>query len=301
MKFLAGCPVCCAGAVKLVYAATTTRGHDQRVWQVFQCNSCSHQFMNPQPSWDDLQCYYSSDYDAYDPSHGSRADDKWEIEQAKTTGELRHIPLPIGKKVLDVGCGGGFFLRIAKSLGAVVQGIEPSEFAVHAAQSRGLEVFHGTIEKYASQASERELFDVITANHVLEHVPEPVETLSTMKKFLAPGGHIWIAVPNAAYPIGRAIKGKWHSTDLPYHLMQFTPTSMVEAGRRAGLIVWSQQTESVPAFVMESITQYLRFRWKLPRRLTKKISLLNVAAGWYAKRADARLAGEAILTEFIAA
>jgi SAM-dependent methyltransferase len=255
--------------------------------------------MNPQPSWDDLQPYYSSAYDPYDPSHGSQGDDDREIEQAKRTGGFRHIPLPTGKRLLDVGCGAGFFLRIAKKLGAIEQGVEPSEYAARVAQSQGLNVFHGTIESYAAQAPHQTSYDIITANHVVEHVPEPVEALRAMKRLLAPGGFIWIAVPNAAYPICRALKGKWHSSDLPYHLMQFTPESMTEAGRRAGLKVRIQRTESIPAIVSASIGQYLRYRWMLPRRLTSRLGILNAVADWHAKRADARSTGEAIMTEFV--
>jgi predicted SAM-dependent methyltransferase len=181
-----------------------------------------------------------------------------------------------------------------------VQGIEPSEYPTGIAQSQGLDVFCGTIEAYAAQASQRTRFDIITANHVVEHVPYPVETLRAMKRLLAPRGFIWIAVPNAAYPICRALKGRWHSCDLPYHLMQFTPASVAKAGRRVGLNVRIQRTESIPAIVRGSLGQYLRYRWKLPRRLTNKLGILDAAAHWYAKRVDSSLNGEAILTEFVA-
>lgn len=43
-----------------------------------------------------------------------------------------------------------------------------------------------------------------------------------MKALLAPGGFIWIAVPNASYPPSKSLKGRWHSADPPYHLMQFS-------------------------------------------------------------------------------
>jgi 2-polyprenyl-3-methyl-5-hydroxy-6-metoxy-1,4-benzoquinol methylase len=216
MKDLTGCPICASSNFSVAFSAPTTRGLDQRLWSVAECKTCGHQFMNPQAEWADLKPYYNSAYDAYNPMHGSQASDDREIERAKRTGVFRHIPLPNGKRLLDVGCGAGRFLRISQSLGAIVQGVEPSEYAATLAQKHGLRVFHGTLESYAAQASAGTQFDVITANQVLEHVPEPVETLRVMKRLLARGGFVWIAVPNASYPICRALKGLWHSTDLPY-------------------------------------------------------------------------------------
>jgi hypothetical protein len=118
-----------------------------------------------------------------------------------------------------------------------------------------------------------------------------------MKQLLAPGGYAWIAVPNASYPIAKALKGWWHSSDLPYHLMHFTPESMALAGSRAGLRVRCQRTASMPEAVASSLRQYLRYTWMIPRRLTEKIGIIDVAANWYAQRVDAKAAGEAILTE----
>jgi 2-polyprenyl-3-methyl-5-hydroxy-6-metoxy-1,4-benzoquinol methylase len=300
MRNLANCPVCGSQQFRWAYSAPTTRGQDQRLWSVCECKGCGHKFMNPQPSWGDLEFYYNHAYEAYDPMHGSQAEDDREIEQAKRTGIFRHIPVPTDKRLLDVGCGAGWFLRISKKLGAIEQGVEPSEYAAKLAQKQDLRVFHGTLESYVKQAPAGALFDIITANHVMEHVPEPVETLRTMRRLLAPGGVAWIAVPNADYPICRALKGLWHSSDLPYHLMHFTPGSMAEAGHRAGLKVRRQTTESIPRNVAASLGQYLRYKWKLPRQLTQSLGLLEAASNWYAQRVDAEVSGEAILTEFVA-
>jgi 2-polyprenyl-3-methyl-5-hydroxy-6-metoxy-1,4-benzoquinol methylase len=256
--------------------------------------------MNPQPSWEELESYYGSTYEPYDLMHGSQLDDDEEIAWAKQSGAFRHIPIPLGKRLLDVGCGGGRFLRIAKKLGAIEQGIEPSRLAAEIARKQGLSVFQGTLESYVAQIASERQFDVITASHVVEHLPEPVETLRAMKLVLATGGFIWVAVPNAAYPISRSLKGNYFSTDLPRHLMQFTPLSMCEAGRRAGLNVRRQTTESLPRVVLASLTQYLRCKFKLPRRLTQKLTILETMSNRYARQLDAKCQGETILTEFVA-
>jgi SAM-dependent methyltransferase len=180
-----------------------------------------------------------------------------------------------------------------------VYGIEPSEHAAEITRQQGIQVFRGTIEAYAAQALDTTQFDLITANHVIEHVPNPVATLSVMKRLLAPGGYIWISVPNAAYPIARMLRGRWHSCDLPYHLMHFSPASMVEAGLQAALQVRHQRTESIPSIVAGSISQLLRDRFLIPRRISSRAPPVRTFARMYAKRVDARAVGEAILTEFV--
>jgi 2-polyprenyl-3-methyl-5-hydroxy-6-metoxy-1,4-benzoquinol methylase len=257
MQQLENCPVCYSTSVRYDYSAPTTRHEiDERMWTVWLCGNCTHGFMNPQPSWQELASYYARGYEAYDPSHGSLEDDNSSVERARTEGKFRHIALSTNMRLLDVGCGAGFFLRVAQRLGAIVAGIEPSVFGAEQTRKSGIKVFNGTLEQFIA-AGTIERFDVITANHVIEHVPSPVETLSAMKTLLAPGGYIWIAVPNAGYPLARKLRGYWHSTDLPYHLMQFSPKSIAIAGQAAGLKVRSQQTESIPRIVAGSLRAVL--------------------------------------------
>lgn len=301
MLQLNACPVCRSTGIRLDYTGATTRRElDRRRWSVWSCSDCSHGFLNPQPSWTELQPYYSAGYEAYDQNHGHEEGDEIALERARVEGRLRHLPLPLKGRLLDVGCGGGSFLRLASALGATVEGIEPSEFGAAEARKNGFPVFRGTVEEYAaSPAAGR--FDVITANHVIEHVPDPVGTLSTMRRLLAPHGWIWIAVPNAENAIARALCGRWHSTDLPFHLMQFSPRSLAVAGERGGLVVRSQRTESLSAPVANSLRLYLRYRWGLPQRLTGHVSLIDRhIAPRYARRMDRLGSGEAVLTEFIA-
>jgi 2-polyprenyl-3-methyl-5-hydroxy-6-metoxy-1,4-benzoquinol methylase len=268
------------------------------MWSVSGCGSCTHQFINPQPSWDDLKFYYDNGYRAYSPNHGTESGDEDAIHTAQHTGKLRGIPLPSGKRLLDAGCGAGSFLRIANKLGALGEGIEPSEYASGVARSQGLKVFCGTIEAFAEQTTDT--LDIITSHHVIEHVPDPVASFRAMRKLLAPNGFIWIAVPNAAYPPAKAIKGRWHSSDLPYHLMQFSPTSLRTAGEIANLKVRTQKTLSIPHLVETSLAQYFRYKWMIPRKISHGSGILKPLAGWYAKRMDRRHEGEAIITEFVA-
>jgi 2-polyprenyl-3-methyl-5-hydroxy-6-metoxy-1,4-benzoquinol methylase len=297
VKLVSSCPICNSLAHSSVFAAPTTRGQDSRLWKVSECTECGHQFMNPQPSWEELQPYYDEGYSAYDPNRDTGANDEETVTAAREAGSFRYLPLPTGKRLLDVGCGAGTFLRISKKLGAIEQGVEPSEYAAGIARRQGLNVFCGTLEEFAATTADR--FDIVTSHHVMEHVPNPIETLKGMKSLLAPGGFIWIAVPNAAYSLARALKGKWHSADLPYHLMQFSPQSIARAATEAGLRIRHQRTQSIPHLVEASLGQYLRYRWMIPRRLLANTKASKRLAQWYADRSDAAGNGEAIITEMV--
>ena len=268
MDTVASCPVCEGTNFQSLYTGRTTRKPtDPTEWHVDLCADCSVSFINPRPTWHELEPYYTGDYPAYQGSHGAQGNDEQVVADARASGEFRHIPLPTGKSVLDVGCGGGFFLRICEKLGATVTGIEPSPIAAEKAKSFGLNVFQGTIDDFHTE----ERFDIITASQVLEHVPDPVSTLRHMKALLAPGGTIWIAVPNAGCRWAKSLGWKWDGADLPYHLLHFTPESLAKAAARSGLNVSRIYTRSEPSIVAYSMHKHLQESWRIPYRVAKLI------------------------------
>ena len=225
MKQLECCPVCESRNIHHDFTGVCDRRDDGVSWPIFRCDDCRHGFANPQPSWEELQPYYNAAYDPYESEHGLEGFEQT-VAEAKQADEFRHIRIRPGLRILDVGCGGGAFLRVARELGAVVQGVEPSSHGVATAKSSGLPVFHGQIEQFAESVGPDTKFDVVTANHVVEHHPNPSAMLKTMASLLADDGYLWLAVPNAGSWSARALKEKWHSVDLPYHLMQFNEASM---------------------------------------------------------------------------
>lgn len=301
MRNLSQCPICNAEKLAVLYTGYTHRNlADSSLWPVVQCGDCTHGFMSPQPEWNDLASYYSASYEAYDTDHGNNSvSDAITVESARQQGEFRHLALPIsGKSLLDVGCGGGYFLRIARQLGAVVQGVEPSTAGSRQTSRQDIPVFHGMLDDFVASVSGRQ-FDIITANHVLEHAPDPIVTLRQMKSLLAPGGFIWISVPNADCFFSRKLGKHWHSADLPYHLHQFSTASLMLAGKSAGLSVRKSYTYSLPAATAASIRHYLRRSFFVPQRLTERLDCLNQSfALWCAQYLDKRGAGEAIVIEF---
>ena len=105
-----------------------------------------------------------------------------------------------GKKVLDVGCGGGILSESLASTGADVTGIDQGDKVIqiaklHANES-GVKVKykHINIENFYKNTDER--FDVITCLEMLEHVPDPNSIINTCSKLLKPGGKIFFSTIN---------------------------------------------------------------------------------------------------------
>lgn len=289
------CPCCLSPDMKFAFEGhTTLRPQDPQIWTVFKCQNCGLGFLNPMPNWQELQEYYDEGYEAYIPKH-TVVDDGM-VEKALQEGMLRYLPSVKDKKVLDLGCGAGLFLQVSAKLGAQTWGVEPSPIAAEVSRSAGINVFNGKLEDF--ETAER--FDVITANQVLEHVPEPVDTLTRMRGLLAPGGSIWITVPNAACVWAERLTWKWDGADLPYHLLQFTPESLHAAGRRAGLEPRRTVTESLPGIVKYSMQKHLRENYLIPKRLSR-LFLSDEWAARTGREMDAKVQGDNLIVEFQAA
>jgi 2-polyprenyl-3-methyl-5-hydroxy-6-metoxy-1,4-benzoquinol methylase len=298
---LSRCPVCGSDDIHPSREGRTRLNFDAKRWRIDGCGVCSHEFVNPQPNWDELAPYYASNYTPYDSNDGSEAPDDEVIERAHASGEFRHVKLRPGLRLLDVGCGGGYFLRVASQLGVIAEGVEPSAQGAETAARTGVSIFHGTLEGYA-QANPGRQFDLITANHVLEHVPAPVETLKTMAGLLAPGGRVWISVPNVDCIDSRKLKDKWHSSELPIHLNHFTPDSLRKAGEQAGLVLRSVVTLSMAKGAAGSLRTILREQFFIPWKVSGRLGVIDSYFGpKLASRMDAKGRGEAILVEFAVA
>ena len=86
------------------------------------------------------------------------------------------------------------------------------------------------------------------------------------------GGRIYISVPNASSPFARSLKGRWFNADIPLHLMQFTPQSLEEASRRAGLTLLKRYTASWLPGLWGSLLLHLRTKFLIPRKLSSKFT-----------------------------
>ena len=157
--------------------------------------------------------------------------------------------------LLDVGCGNGGFIARMRSLGWSVSGLDPDPRAVSHARSQGLEIWGETI----SDVPETAMYDVVTLNHVVEHAVDPIGLLRECGKRLRPvTGRLIITTPNLASLGHRWFNGYWRGLEIPRHLILFSPTSLRECIKRAGLRLDSQCTETRLARMIYVASVYAR-------------------------------------------
>jgi SAM-dependent methyltransferase len=160
-------------------------------------------------------------------------------------------------RYLDVGCGSGGALGVAQALGWQVAGIEVDEAAAAKARRFTDELHVGDVLTAPFAAGR---FDVVTAFHVLEHVPDPVSMIQRALGWLAPRGLLIIEVPNAG-GLGAAIFGRaWSGLELPRHLSHFSPETLSRAVQDAGgRVAWCWHGAK-PRYYLWSLGFWLRDR-----------------------------------------
>lgn len=218
------CPACDSTAARPLLETTdrlyrTTR----RQFRVVECRQCRLLRLDPQPAPAELGRYYPKDYWFSASEHtASRLAEAYRrfvlrdhvrfVQQAIASSPERGL-------LLDVGCGGGLFLRLMRERGHAVAGLDFScDAAVVAWRRNGIPVACGSLA-HAPFASGS--FAAITMFHVLEHLYEPASYLEAAHRLLQPGGRLIVQVPNASCWQFFLLGENWSGLDVPRHLIDF--------------------------------------------------------------------------------
>jgi len=145
------------------------------------------------------------------------------------------IPRTSGSsRALDVGCGAGWFTRALKSVGWQAEGVEPDPDAARVA--RRVAACHVWEGDFLRMDLPLGTYNLITLNHVFEHLDDPVQALRRIGELLAPGGRAVLIYPNPE-SLGARLYGKeWFPWEAPRHLVLPPPRALAGAGRKAGLL-----------------------------------------------------------------
>ena len=199
--------------------------HRKDQWQYLRCLNCGLVCLHPRPTQEILM----KSYEDYLPV---RTEDinKWEMMMKPVMYESADLiesrTKPDKGKLLDIGCGYGFFLQEMRSRGWQVEGIEISRTGRQYARYKwDITVYSQPLEKLAFN---KNAFDVITLFYVIEHVLDPLGLLMGVKHILRPGGLLLLRWPHST-PIVRILGPFSRKLDLyhtPYHMHDFSPKTI---------------------------------------------------------------------------
>ncbi len=140
-------------------------------------------------------------------------------------------PALTNSRVLDFGCGAGGFLRKARTVAAEAVGVE--------LERRVREHWAQQIRIHASLAEAGGGYDLITAFHVIEHLPDPRSILQDLAACLAPGGRLILEVPSSQDALLTLYDNEafQHFTYWSQHLYLFNPETLRQLATQAGVRV----------------------------------------------------------------
>lgn len=249
---------------------------------LLRCATCGLAWWN-WPAFDPA-AFYDKDYfqsDATDKGYNDYAALERGIRRT-AVGRLRRIDAMrrrIGDararaqergRLLDLGCGTGLFLDEARSAGWSVAGYEVSEYGVSQAKARGLAVEALPVEGLSLPEAS---FDCVTMWDVIEHVRDPVASISIAARGLRSGGILAVSTGDITSLCSRWSGVKWHLFNLPEHLFFFSPDSLRRIVEKAGCEVLTTVNEInwVPvSYIVERLEKSLRMRLPLGRWLAAR-------------------------------
>jgi len=217
-------------------------GRDRPVWAFLaagfphvRCPGCGTLFVSPLPSPEVVRATYLRP--DYHPSAESSAP-RMRVEAESRACIVAEL-LPgggQGARVIEVGCGYGYFLDAVAALGMTAVGIDPANTGIRAAE-RGHTVHAVWLEAFRPV----ERFDVLALFEVLEHLPDPLAALEHMRQWLVPGAVLALSTPSYSGVPARVLGRRYPLITPPDHLEIFTRTGLEHLLARAGFepLRWS--------------------------------------------------------------
>ncbi|HEY4264555.1 MAG TPA: class I SAM-dependent methyltransferase [Micropepsaceae bacterium] len=218
-------------------------------YDVIACDVCGFRHVVPLPDPDALErtyreAYYSEEKPTFLVHAGE--DQEWaELAQRDRLESFERLLPPGQRRILDIGCGPGFFLKTAKERGWTVQGLEPSRQAAEHARGLGLDI----VEEFFNATTAARLagrYDVVHLNNVLEHVPNPLTVVRLARDLLSRSGILCLNAPNDFTPFQESARAslslpEWWVAP-PHHLNYFDFESLSHVVATAGFRIAERGT-----------------------------------------------------------
>src|ERR1700722_2102907 len=200
------------------------------IWQILQCADCGFEQTGPMPTQSELTALYESHYNfgGQTDTLYTRLREKFLLSSAyrlwtRIDGDVGFHSRRGRGRLLDVGCNEGRSLRIfARNGFSQLEGLEVNENAANVARKAGFTVYTCLIEEFVPQNP----YDVAILSNVLEHSLDPRRMLTDVNRVLAPGGEVWISLPNSQSWLRKAFGRSWINWHVPFHISHFSTTTL---------------------------------------------------------------------------
>lgn len=220
-----------------------------------KCSDCGFIFTNPRPHKNAISDYYvSEEYISHSAKKGSLFNRLYNIIRDRNISYKLRLISEFKKEpsnIYDYGCGVGTFLNKASRNGWNVKGYEPNEKARTLAIQSGIEI--ETPDQILS--NEKKCMDVITLWHVLEHIHDLNETITTLISLLSDDGVLVVAVPIADSWDAVKYKENWAALDVPRHLYHFTQSSIEKLFSKFGMKIASVHPLKFDAYYISLLSE----------------------------------------------
>lgn len=221
-------PCACCGA--------TERAHFAEVgdYRYVSCLRCGFVFLAPMPHEDELLAYYQHDRGItehyYPKSRSRRRKASWKV--------LSLYGYIARRRVLDVGCGGGFMTDALRRFAASAVGVDVNAQAIAYARRHFPACSFHVVRELGAFANERKAaFDFVYCSEVLEHVADPNALLAAIAELLAPDGRLLLTTPDLGSPRRPANVLDWDVFSPPEHVQFFTQSTLSALLARHGLAI----------------------------------------------------------------
>jgi 2-polyprenyl-3-methyl-5-hydroxy-6-metoxy-1,4-benzoquinol methylase len=241
-------------------------------WRVRRCATCGLRTLEPEPAPEQLIEVFD-DGSIYEGAFLLREDIM--ARHHKTLAGLeRRVP---PGRLLDVGCGPGFFLEAARERGWAGTGVDPSPFSIEHIRSLGFEGHQGLLHEAVLPSAS---FDAVSLLQVVEHLLDPRALLDGCRRLLRPGGALLVATPNPVSILAKAQRERFNYWIPPVHCTWYTPRALTRLLNTAGFTgvkvhTWSAraktQHDGVAALLSTKIGRSLpaRTHWRAAELLAR--------------------------------
>ncbi len=186
-----------------------------------RCAGCAYVFLDPMPSADDLRALYDANGDT-SAEHYPKASSR--LRRAML-GALRFRRYARGKRALDLGCGGGFMVEALRRVGATATGFDISPQAIAYAR-RWFPANDFVCSSIDDDDFSPHRFDFIYSSEVIEHVPVLAAYMSFLRRWIAPGGHVYVTTPDIGSRRVPAPVTGWDVFVPPNHVRFFNESNL---------------------------------------------------------------------------